>query len=657
MKLSNKKIKYIKRQAGRMTAKEIAGKIGVRVKDVKHVLKQAAGSPADKKKPISHAKDHVGSFKHFHLAAILSLIFCCALIYSNTLDSPFFYDDFHNIKDNPHIRLKSLEFQDLSAAAFKSPCPNRPLANISFALNYYFSGYEVEGYHLVNIVIHIINGILSYFIAFFMFGQLLQTENAETDGGRFPKIQMMALFTALLFIAHPVQTQSVTYMVQRMNSMAAMFYLLAFLFYIMSRQSTRAHRQWLLFSASILSWVLALGAKEIAATFPLVILIYEWFFVRELRLDWLRRNVKYLIVLLVLLCIVVLILVGSDPLQRISADYARRDFTMGERVLTQFRVVVFYIGLVLFPFPDRQNLIHNFPLSHSLFNPFTTFLSLVVIVGLLILAIRLAKKQRFISFCILWFFINLAIESSVIGLEIIYEHRLYLPMLGVALLAGYLIFNCLPGRQTWAVVASVIIVLALSAATFKRNAVWDDDLTLWSDVVLKNPVSLRANNNLGLALKKQGRMDAAVGHFTETLRLSPDYIRARNNLGNIMKEMGKPKEAIHHYNKALQIDANSPLVTPKDFARTHNGLGAALAGQKNLPEAISHFNEALRIDPFLADAHNNLGAALGQQGNLDKAIHHFRSALKIRPGDSVAEKNLEKAIRIKKRSEKKNNRS
>jgi tetratricopeptide (TPR) repeat protein len=278
--------------------------------------------------------------------------------------------------------------------------------------------------------------------------------------------------------------------------------------------------------------------------------------------------------------------------------------------------------------------------------PATTFLSLACIVGLIGLAIGLARRWRLVSFCILWFFLHLVLESSVLGLEIIYEHRLYLPMFGVAVMAAYLLFRFLSRRQPWAVAIALVAVLALGAAAYKRNSVWHDELSLWSDVVSKNATSLRAQTNLGVALKNRKQTTEAIRHFQAALEIEPTYLRARMNLGNALKESGRLDEAIDQYNEALKIDPESPLVTENDFATTHSNLGAALAQKGDLAAAVLHFSEALRINPQSANAHNNLGVALAQQGDLDAAIPHFRSALALMPDHVDAGRNLQRALAI-----------
>jgi len=553
-------------------------------------------------------------------------------IYSNTLIAPFVFDDFHNIKKNPHIRLKNLDYQRLYDAGFKSPRSNRPLSNISFALNYYFGEYDVTGYRVVNIIIHLINGILVYFLSLIIFKQsshvsLQKILHIQTDS-----IPFMSLFVSLIFITHPIQTQSVTYIVQRMNSMAAMFYLLSLLLYIKGRLSRIKWKQWGLFCGCFVSWMMALGSKEIAGTLPFIILIYEWYFFQDLQSDGFRQNKKYLFALFAVLVFIGFIYLGKRPFDTILGSYAYRDFTLSERVLTQFRVVVFYISLLFFPHPSRLNLLHSFSISHSLFVPATTLLSLLFIVGLIGYAIYISKKQRLLSFIVLWFFINLIIESSVIGLEIIFEHRLYLPLFGFALLTAYLLFGLLSKKQHWAVFISVLIVLSLGAATYARNRVWQNEISLWYDVISKNPKSHRAHYNLGISLKEQGRLEEAIGYFSKTVRIKPDDAEAYNNLGSTLVLQGRLTEAVEYLSKALRIKP--------DYAGVHNNLGVALKKQGRLEEAADYFSKAIRIKPDYAEAHNNLGYVLAIQGRRAGAIEHFSEALRIKPDYATAHYNL-----------------
>ena len=568
----------------------------------------------------------------FHLLSIIVISLLCVIIYSNVLNSPFVFDDAPNIEKNPYIRLTRIDFQKLYDAGFKSLSKNRPVANISFALNYYFGKYDVTGYHIVNIIIHLINGILVYFLSLVIFIQTSCVHNQNFPLSSDVSIPLMSVFAALIFISHPVQTQSVTYIVQRMNGMATMFCLLSLLLYISGRMTRTKWRNWLFFSGCFVSWIMALGSKEIAATLPFVIIIYEWYFFQDLQLDWIKRNIKYLFVPVVLFLLVAFIYLEQSPFDKILASYANRDFTILERVLTQFRIIVFYISLLLAPHPSRLNLLHHVTTSQSLLIPFTTLLSMLVIAGIIGLAIYIAGKHRLISFCILWFFINLFIESSVYGLEMIFEHRLYLPMFGFVILVISSLFQLLTKRRFWLLVAGASIVLFLSTFTYIRNGVWQNSITLWADVVSKNPQSYRANHNLGVVLKEQGRHKEAIHYFSKALRIKPEFAEIHNNLGFALMEQGRLKEATEYFSEALEINP--------DYAEAHNNMGTALASQGRLKEAVGYFSKAVQIKPNYAEAHNNMGTALKEQGKLTEAIGYFSEALRIDPEFAGAYNNM-----------------
>jgi len=598
----------------------------------------------------NYRKEPTAFYGH-HLISILVISLLCVISYSNTLESPFVFDDLQHINRNPYIRLTHLDFGKLYDAGFRSPISSRPIANTTFALNYYLGKYEPAGYHSFNIAIHLINGILVYFLALTIFNQLSYTKRQEApqlgasvipESPNLPTT-LMSLFTALVFIVHPLQTQSVTYIVQRMNSLATFFYLLSLLLYIKGRLLSLRWKQWVLFIASLLSWGLALGSKEIAATLPLVILLYEWYFFQDLSTTWLKRNGGYLLLPIAALVLIAFIYLGAHPFERVSAPYAYRDFTMWERALTQFRVVAFYISLLLYPSPSRLNVLHHFTTSHSLFDPVTTLLSLLAVAVLFSLAVCLARRKRLVSFCILWFFVNLIVESSIIGLEMIFEHRLYLPMFGFALVLIYLLFDLLHDKRLWAVTVSVVIVVSLGTATYLRNRVWQDDRTLWSDVLSKNPQSARAHLNLGAVLVTQGKVDDAIAHYREALKIKPYYVRTHNNLGIALREQGKLDEAISHYRTALRIRPQ--------YVDAHNNLALVLKDQGNLDEAISHYRRALQIEPYSAEVHNNLGIALREKGKLDEAISHYRKALALDPDLTDAHHNLAVALTCQGRQE------
>jgi tetratricopeptide (TPR) repeat protein len=521
----------------------------------------------------------------------------------------------------------------IRGAGFESGSKQRPIPYISFALNYYFHQYDVAGYHVVNILIHMITGILLYFF-------VRTTLNLPTLRSKYESYKWLPLLSTLIWIVHPLHTQSVTYVVQRMNSMAAMFYVLSLFLYVKARITEKKSKKWALFSACALSGLLALGSKENAATLPFFIVLYEWYFFQDLSKAWVKQSLKYFIGIAILIGLIALIYLGGNPWEKLGSirDFANREFTFMERVLTQFRVVIHYVSLLIFPHPSRLNLDYDFPLSHSLTEPITTLFSMVAIAGLIGLAIYLAKKERLVSFCILWFLGNLVIESSVIPLAIIFEHRTYLPSMLVSLLAVSLGYRYI--KPQWGKVAGlcalILVIMVFSLWTYERNSIWSDEITLWRDCVAKAPKKARSRVNLAFALDRKGRLQEALSHYYEALRINPDSWEAHYDLARLLVRQERIDEGISHYYEALRINP--------EFAEAHFNLGGVLIGQERFDEAIKHYYKALEIRPDYAKAHRDLGIALEKQGRSKEAIDHYLEALQINPDFAEAHYSLGNAL-------------
>jgi hypothetical protein len=360
-----------------------------------------------------------------HFIALLLIAGVALVAYSNTFSVPFHFDDRPNILENPNVHIKVLTWdrvEELIKNTYKESI--RVFSYFTLALNYYFGGVNVFGYHLVNFVIHVASGI-------FLYGFLMLTFNLPHLKEKYGGISYrVALFASLIFIAHPIQTQSVTYIVQRMASMAGMFYLLSMVLYIQGRLSSGKIRI-IYFGGVVLTYVLGVFSKENVAILPVFIALYEFYFFQNLDLS--PRGKKTLILLggvLLGLLAFGFILWGKRYIELTIAGYEYRTFTLSERVLTQFRVVLYYLSLLIYPHPSRLNLDYDFPISRTIVDPLTTLISMVIIAGLIGYSLWVAKKRPVISFFILWYFGNLAIESSIFPLEMVYEHRLYLPSVG-----------------------------------------------------------------------------------------------------------------------------------------------------------------------------------------------------------------------------------
>ena len=528
------------------------------------------------------------------------------------------------------------------------------------------------GYHLVNVLVHVINGFLVYFLAFNVFERLYSSSRqqfAPIAGSRSkanPKrrtsrtrratenkkraasqslIPLMSLFAALIFVSHPIQTQAVTYTVQRYTSIAAMLYLASVLLYIRARAlysggkgTGSAPKAITYFTLSFLCGMLAFLSKENTASLPGVIILSEYLLFDKTWQGWKKKIVWFGSVFL-LLGIFFMYVSGffrgdlefGSLLEDVSG-LMKETGTVGRwsYLCTQFNVIAIYIRLLFIPI--GQNLDYMYPFKTGFFDGYTpaAFLFLIAIIGL---GIWNVKKRPVISFGIFWFFITLSVESSIIPIsDALFEHRLYLPMFGFVLVVSYLVFDLLSERRSWVVATSISIIIYLGVTTYVRNKVWQDPITLWTDVVSKNPKNHRGHNNLGFALNDQGRLDLAVKHLLESLRIKPGFALAHTNLGAVFLRQGRVEEAVDHLSAAL-------LITPFSV-QVHNNLGAALARKGEFEEAIRHFYKALRIKPASAEAHNGLGNAYASQGRFKEAVKHWSKALEINPHYASAHYNL-----------------
>jgi hypothetical protein len=486
------------------------------------------------------------------LVALALLVIVTAAAYSNTLNSSFHLDDKSNIWNNPSVFMREITLETLYDATFNSYTRTRPVANVTFALNYYFHNLNLPGYHITNIFIHIATGIFLYFLLKATLSLPTLRDNFDRQG---PMI--IAFITATIWLLHPLQTQSVTYVVQRMNSMFAMFYILAMLLYVKGRLTTGTKNRWFLYGGCLLSFILSLGSKELAATLPIFIFLYEWYFLQDLRsIRSISRRQWFMLALALLVFVgLAFFYVGGDPIKSLlTNEISGREFTRWERFLTETRVVLMYISLIFFPHLSRLNLDYDFPLSHSPAAPPVTLLAIAVLVGMALVAVLITKRQRLYSFCIIWFLGNLVIESSFVPLELVFEHRTYLPSTFFLLLAVVPLYRLLfKNRKVFYTICAVILV-TLPILTYERNKVWKDNMTLWLDCLKKSPNKYRVHWNVAHEYGRLWKTDKAIHHLRKTLKLRPNVIKPRIPLALMLARKGRYQEAIIELNILLSMD-------------------------------------------------------------------------------------------------------
>jgi tetratricopeptide (TPR) repeat protein len=315
---------------------------------------------------------------------------------------------------------------------------------------------------------------------------------------------------------------------------------------------------------------------------------------------------------------------------------------MSERVFTQFRVVLHYLTLLAYPHPSRLNLDYDFPFSKTFFDPITTFFSFLAVAGLIGYGICAARKKPILSFCILWYFINLAIESSIFPLEMVYEHRLYIPVVGPFLLFSVLVIEGMKrigekkvlGRKFLFAEVTVVglVILFLSAGSYSRNTLWTRDVDFWIDCVKKSPRKARPYLNVGYTFLNQGDYDKALDWTQKAIELDPDYSIAYYNLSVIFEKMGDLNQAITTGEKALEIDPELQIV--------NYTLGKFYLRKGQCQEAQEAFKKYLISYDNPPDVHNYLGIAYLCQKQYEKAMAEFEKEIRINPGHLFAHLNL-----------------
>ena len=611
--------------------------------------------------------------------------------YVTSLDAPFIFDDDRSIVRNEHVH-HLWPIGDVLAHA------RRPVVSLSLAVNYVLGGLGVWGYRALNLSIHILAGLTLFGVVRRTMliaarqpghGALppsgpFATERARPHHRRIDASVKSAWWTALvvslIWVVHPLQTESVTYVIQRAESMMGLFYLLTLYCVIRGADSPRSL---LWYAAAVLACALGMGSKAIMATAPVVVLLYDRLFLSKTLLQAVRSRWHLYTGLaatwsvLIATGVVGGVFFPSAASGRPAVGFGYTGVTPLTYALSQPGVILHYLRLSLWPHPLCLD--YGWPVARG---AGTIVVPGLVIAALVVSTLWLLRWRPTLGFAAAAFFLILAPTSSFIPIkDLAFEHRMYLPLASVVVVCiavgrvalGYLC-NRLPlgprVRMGVAVALVVLVAGGLSYGTLRRNQDYRDEERMWRGVIAQRPDNARAYYNWGRTLAAVDRLDEAVEAYRESVRLDPFYASAYYNLGNVLAQLeqydqaaealqetlrldprhvkaqvhlasilldtGKVDESVARYRAALQLDPR--------HAMARAGLAKALrvAGRKG--EALEAYRVALDIDPNRAETHSDLGALLIELGRFDEAVDACLRAVQTDPDYALGHYNLANAL-------------
>jgi Flp pilus assembly protein TadD len=575
---------------------------------------------------------------------VVSILALGGLVFAPGVDGPFVFDDQPNISRNDYLKIHALEWDALRQAAHSSHAGplGRPIPMVSFAVNHYFAGgfEDTVPFKLTNLIIHFANGVLVFWFLHLLLRRLTVAYPGQLPwlGSKKGQIAWLAGAVALLWLVHPIQLTTVLYVVQRMVSLAALFTLLALICYLVGRERLVAPRRgsaWIPGVGFVVFAVLGALSKENALLLPLfVILVEYWLFSGEppiARWHTLSRTARRAVVGASLLAVFAM---AAWALHYAAQGYSVREFDMGERVLTQTRVLWFYISLIIAPRLNDLGLNHDdIPISTSLVSPWTTLPSLLGVVGLIAAAFHLRNRHPLLGLGILWFFVGHALESSIFPLEMAHEHRNYLPSLGILLssvhIAGHAAQRVRRKGALLAFVAMPTVIFAIISTI--RSDQWSSLHVLARYEALHHPRSARAQTYLAISLARAGDYQGAMEASRRAAGLEPRDPVYLINLHLISSYSG------------LELSATERLETERRLRTSGLTVSSSLAIEMindcltdrcaAISKEYSRWLEILLDNP---DVHTDrsylyylLGRSLAAQGRTEDALMAFDKASKL----------------------------
>ena len=549
----------------------------------------------------------------FILIAIVGII-----AYANSFNNSFQFDDGYHIIEGSKIK----NIDNVLTASHWKAVGNRPFAFFTLAVNYKLNQLDVTGYHIGNLLFHVLAAFMAFLLSLEILSLAVFKKNKTVSDFKI----LIALFTAFIFVAHPIQTQAVTYIIQRMAVLAGLFYIWSVLLYIRGRnihlknQDEKKWKPYAFYAGAFVAGIFGFLSKQNAITFPLAFILAEIFFIRNSQQ---KIDRKFLAIFASAIGVIIVLGLAINGIPSEFDKISRADY-----LVTQFRVLVKYWQLLFLPI--NQHLDYYFTISNSLWGV-KELVSLGALILTILLGIWLFRKKWLIpSFAIFWFYLSLSLESSIIPIrDVIFEHRLYIAVFGFAFAISYLAFYFLSARKAiYPVIALSLLTVVYIGATLNRNKVWKNPYTLWSDSVKKSPKRERSWYWLATYYSQEKDSENAMKCYNTSIECNPGFPLAYNGRANLKKETGDLKGALKDYNMAIKLD-------PKYLMAYYN-RGITYSALNKLEESIKDYDRSIKLGNRTSSVYYNRGNAKRKKKDSKGAIEDYNTSIKINPSFPLA---------------------
>ncbi|MFH1832054.1 MAG: tetratricopeptide repeat protein [bacterium] len=579
---------------------------------------------------LSQPENKLSFFQAIISPAILSFI--TFLVYYPSLRSPFQFDDIANISKNFAIRFDEPLARWWWHSRWFSDWLNR--------LNFKIGRFDPFSYRLCNVTIHILSGIALFFLIFNLC-RLLTKRTFFHE-----KALFIASMTMALFLLHPVQTQAVSYVIQaRMEGLASLFILTTLCFFVSVFVTQNRFVKALFAVLFCVFGALSCGTKEIIAVLPVLMLLLDWFFISQCQWDAFKKHLGFYSIFITCFFVLLVHYLGwgffSNLLSfnvsignnrgNILTQYARSSITPGIYFVSQFKVILHYIFMFIWPFGISVE--YDWKLSSGFFT-FESFFSFIMLVSLGIVAVRelIKKRHVFISFGLFWFFACISPRVLIPSPELVCDYKTYLASVGLLFIfsVGFVLLftkvlefiqdnSYVFFVRRYALISSLaFIIIPLGFATKLRNDVWSTAVLFWEDNVKKAPGKARTHNNYGVALAEAGRIDDAIIAYKKAITLDAQYSDPLSNLAVAHSMKGDIESAIGCLKEAIRIFP--------DYAEAYNNLGSLLVQKKEYDAAEQMLDRAIKLRPYYGKAFYNKARMYEELGQDEKVYENLKSA-------------------------------